>query len=248
LMMTQCSQSDLAGSWSLREPASLLFDPEQHHPVRLATETLLVTIGTLAVVKAIEGRPIPGMRWLLVPGLLVAAALIPTWIARRHFPRLGLDLDHIRLAWNVVSGVCLFALPIAFLGQWMAIRLGFPMPSRPAFSGRGDFLSWFLHQFLYVAVAEEVFFRGYIQANVMRLLLRRQERSLVTLRWAGIVISATCFALAHLVVQGQVISLLTFLPGLLLAWLLVRTRSLLAPILFHGVANVAYGVMALTLA
>ena len=64
----------------------------------------------------------------------------------------------------------------------------------------------------------------------------------------AIVVSATCFALAHVIVQGRMVCLLTFFPGLLLAWLFVRTRTLLAPILFHGLANIAYGLMALSLA
>jgi membrane protease YdiL (CAAX protease family) len=61
-------------------------------------------------------------------------------------------------------------------------------------------------------------------------------------------LSATCFAVAHVIVQGQVTSIVTFLPGVLMAWLFIRTRSLLAPILFHGLANATYGIMAMTLA
>jgi hypothetical protein len=105
-----------------------------------------------------------------------------------------------------------------------------------------------LHQVLYVAVAEEVFFRGYIQANVMRLLAGLRKGSPTIHQAIAIFVSAACFALAHVIVQGRAISLLTFFPGLLLAWLFVRTRTLLAPILFHGLANVTYGVMALSLA
>jgi membrane protease YdiL (CAAX protease family) len=246
-MMTPSCQSDLAGSWSLREPASLLFDPEHHHPVRLVLETCLVTIGVLAIIRMFEIRPVPALRGWLTPGVLVTAGLVPTWITRRRFPPLGLDPDHLRLGLSLVGRICLVALPIAFLGQWVAVRLGSPIAPRPVFAERTDLLSWCLYQFLYVAVAEEVFFRGYLHANVMRLLLRRQDRSVPALRWSGIVISATCFALAHFVVQGRLVALLTFLPGLLLAWLFVRSRSLLAPMLFHGLANVAYGVIAMIL-
>jgi membrane protease YdiL (CAAX protease family) len=63
----------------------------------------------------------------------------------------------------------------------------------------------------------------------------------------AIFVSAGCFALAHVVVQGQITAALTFVPGVILAWLFLRTGSLLAPILFHGVANVSYAVIALTL-
>jgi len=118
-------------------------------------------------------------------------------------------------------------------------------PSLPQEKG---LIGWVFYQFMYVAMAEEVFFRGYVQSNIMRLagpatgdLSGRRE-------WVIIVLSAACFAIGHLVVQGQAVSLLTFLPGLLpglvLGWLFIRTKSLLAPILFHGLANICYAAMA----
>ncbi|MBW7992570.1 MAG: CPBP family intramembrane metalloprotease [Planctomycetes bacterium] len=54
-----------------------------------------------------------------------------------------------------------------------------------------------------------------------------------------------CFS-ADSIVQGRIILLLTFLPGLVLGWLFIRTKSLLAPILFHGLANTCYCLMAAT--
>ena len=113
---------------------------------------------------------------------------------------------------------------------------------------QSDWISWLVYQFLYVAVAEEVFFRGYVQANVARLLAQRRWPSEAMRRTLALLASAACFAAAHAIVQGRMISLVTFVPGLLLAWLFLRTRSLLAPILFHGLANVTYGIMTLTLA
>jgi membrane protease YdiL (CAAX protease family) len=96
---------------------------------------------------------------------------------------------------------------------------------------------------MYVAMAEEVFFRGYVQSNILRLagpLIGGRTR---LAEWASIAISAVCFAVAHVIVQGQLVSVLTFLPGLILGWLFIRTGSLLAPILFHGLANVCYVMM-----
>jgi len=37
---------------------------------------------------------------------------------------------------------------------------------------------------------------------------------------------------------------MTFLPGRVLGWLFIRTKSLLAPVLFHGLANTCYCLMA----
>jgi membrane protease YdiL (CAAX protease family) len=118
-----------------------------------------------------------------------------------------------------------------------------PIPARPVMTGFDGWLTWLVYQFLYVAVAEEVFFQGYVQTNVMRCLGNAHPGR----QYLAMLISAGCFALAHVVVQGQVASALTFLPGVILAWLLIRTRSLLAPILFHGLANVSYGVIALAM-
>ena len=63
----------------------------------------------------------------------------------------------------------------------------------------------------------------------------------------GIIISATVFAVSHCLILGSIMPIITFLPGLIFGWLLVRAKSLLAPILFHGLANVFYGLIATVL-
>jgi len=49
---------------------------------------------------------------------------------------------------------------------------------------------------------------------------------------------------AHIIFLGQIISALTFLWGLICGCFFIRTRSLLAPILSHGLANACYLLMA----
>jgi membrane protease YdiL (CAAX protease family) len=135
--------------------------------------------------------------------------------------------------------------------------------------GGQNWACWLFYQFMYVAVAEEVFFRGYVQDNILRLISTvklgqyglQQSPTLQPVRrsvcevgsfgdgaWISITLSAACFAAAHIIIQGQIISVLTFLPGLILGWLFIRTRSLLAPILFHGLANICYFLMAVAFA
>jgi membrane protease YdiL (CAAX protease family) len=95
---------------------------------------------------------------------------------------------------------------------------------------------------MYMAMAEEVFFRGCVQSNIMRLadpVIGKQPR---LKEWAGIGVYAACFAAAHVIIQGRIVSVLTFLPGVVLGCLFIRTKSLLAPILFHGSVNVCYVV------
>ncbi len=241
-------QCDDAGPCSLAEPAPL-FRPASLVPASgwLAVETTAVTIGIIVAVRVLHGHGAAAFQWLLIPCALVAAALTPTWIARRDFPLVGLCADHVSLALRTVLPLCLGILPVVYLSLWLLASSGLPIPLRPVPAGPQDWPAWLLYQFLYVAAAEEVFFRGYVQANAMRLL-REYRLSEPAQRWIAIGVSAGCFALAHVAVQGQIVSALTFLPGLLMAWLFTRTHSLLAPILFHGLANVSYGIMAATLA
>ena len=246
-MNCSCTQPDRAGSASHWGAVGRLVDSGHERRTRLAAETALVMAGTLAVIRSLHAAPTGGSHWLLIPGILVTAALVPTWIARREFPRIGLDADHLRRTGRTVGVLCLCVLPVVLLGLWIAATWRLPIPLQPVIAGPGGWLAWLLYQFLYVAVAEEVFFRGYVQANIMHLL---NDRKPGTCMWRQVLIvglSAVCFALAHLLVQGRPIALLTFFPGLLLAWLFIRTRSLLGPILFHGLANVGYGILALTL-
>jgi len=232
----------IAGSTPLLVPTSSI-----RPSASLALETAAVAIAAVAAVRLLHVHRPVGLHWLLIPCTLAVAALAPAWIARRDFPRVGLRVETIGPSLRATAVVCLCVLPPVYLGLWLLTCWGIPIPLRPTLAPSDDRLSWLLYQFLYVAAAEEVFFRGYLQANTMRLL-GESRLSPPARRWIAIAISAGGFALAHIVVQGQIVSALTFLPGLLMAWLFARTRCLLASILFHGLANVSYGIMAATLA
>ncbi len=209
----------------------------------LAIETAAVAIGVIVAIRFLNMGPALELKWLLVPCLLVVAALLPTSLRGREFPPIGFDRKHATASLTLAGLTCLCAIPAVFLGLWLMVRMHLPIPLRPAAAGPDGWLAWLVYQFMYVAVAEEVFFRGYLQANMMNWLGdTRSFRACI-----AIVISAGCFALAHVIVQGQITSLFTFLPGLILAWLFFRTRSLLAPIVFHGFANVSYGIITLIL-
>lgn len=237
-----------AGSYSHDEPTPLPhFGSPTRHPALLALETTLVAAGTIAAAKVLGVHCPAQLRWLVIPGLLVVAALVPAWIGKRKLAPLGLSPDRVGLALGIVGRACVCIFPMLFLGLWMLRAVGLSAPLRPTVGEGGNWPAWLLYQFLYVAVAEEVFFRGYVQTNTMRLLDRTQRLPHATQRWIVIIVSAGCFALAHVVIQGQIISALTFLPGLVLAWLFARTHTLLAPILFHGLANASYGIILMTL-
>ena len=208
----------------------------------LVMETIMVMTGAIAVIRFLHANYAASIQWIAVPAVLVIASLVPAWIGKREFPHLGLR------GAGTVAGVCVCVFPAFFFGLWVLTLLNLPVPLRPIVPERQGWPAWLLYQFFYVAVAEEMFFRGYVQGNVMRWLNRLSQRPGLGPHGLAILISAGCFALAHVAVQGQITPILTFLPGLVLGWLFVRTGTLLAPILFHGLANVSYAAMAMTLA
>lgn len=242
------AQRTAAGPASVLDSARLAARPPRRRNVFLLLETLSVTIVTIVAVRIIVTSPVNGLAWFLAPGVLTAAALIPTIARKGDFARMGLTTRHIGPSLFLLGVTCAVVFPVMFLCMWMLKSWGWGLPLRPApLQGQG-WLAWLLYQFMYVAVAEEVFFRGYLQTNVLKLTCALKRRARRLRGPLTILLSAVCFAVAHVVVQGQVVSAVTFLPGLLLAWLFIRTKSLVAPILFHGLANTAYCMMAAALA
>jgi membrane protease YdiL (CAAX protease family) len=78
------------------------------------------------------------------------------------------------------------------------------------------------------AVAEEIFFRGWMQPT-----LRRRYSAAVSIVAVNLV-----FAPLHLIAAPYLISLLTFFPGLIMGWLRERYGNILPSIIFHFLGNV----------
>jgi membrane protease YdiL (CAAX protease family) len=222
----------------------LLWDGGQRRfDIALLVETALALIVAVSAIKTFGASSALGSSWLISPGILIVAALVPTAIRRGSFQALGFNVRHPADSLVVLAWTCAVAFPLAFCGLWLLGFFGFDLFSRPALLMGNGWIYWLLYQFIYIAVAEEVFFRGYLQSNILRLTKAVMGERPRRQQWTSIGISAACFALAHVIVQGRITSALTFLPGLVLGWLFIRTKSLLAPILFHGLANACYLVM-----
>ena len=209
----------------------------------LFTETALVTVAAILVIRLLATSSIFKAAWFVSPGILIAAALVPTVIRRAEFPKIGLNIRQIGPTVLVICQTCVVVFLALFAGLWLLKSFGLGLPLQPVQPKEQGWISWLFYQFMYVAVAEEVFFRGYVQSNILRLTNPGKDGQRRLWKWLSIVLSAACFAVAHIIIQGRIILVLTFLPGLILGWLFIRTRSLLAPILFHGLANACYLLM-----
>ena len=237
----QSGQLSIANSLPTVEPVGL-----KRFNNSLLIETTLVAIAAILAIRLLAASFISNAAWFVNPGILVAAAFIPTAIRRAEFPKIGLNIKQIGPTLLVVCWTCVVVFSALFAGLWLLKSFGLGLPLQPMLPKQQGWVGWLFYQFMYVAVAEEVFFRGYVQNNILRFTNPGKNGQRRLWKWLSIVLSAACFAVAHIIIQGRIMLVLTFLPGLVLGWLFIRTRSLLAPILFHGLANTCYLLMAAT--
>lgn len=222
------------------------------------TELILVVCAAACLLKFLNGISLGRFSWLIVPAGLVLASVLPSALRALKTRQvsllhrdvacvLGLHLNHWRYSLLLLSLTCLLCFPLLMGLLWLLTALGLALPLIPVIQ-KGTWLTWILYQFLYVAVAEEIFFRGFILGNLLRI--RPSGFSSCPWRWQliTVIVSAALFALIHVFLSENLLSGLTFFPGLILGWLFVRTRSLLAPILFHALANIFYALLPLIMA
>lgn len=87
-----------------------------------------------------------------------------------------------------------------------------------------------------VSFPEEVFFRGYLQTRLAKVMEKRIKLLGTDIGLAVIVTSAV-FALAHLIKGFDFRYLAVFFPSLLFGWVRERTNTILAPSLLHWLSN-----------
>lgn len=104
-----------------------------------------------------------------------------------------------------------------------------------AYGGLG-FVAQVVEGLFAVALAEEVFHRGYLMSALEERFPPRRKIFGAEIGLAA-VLSSLLFAVGHLVGMAQAARLATFFPALVFAWLWRRSGSLWAPALFHMGAN-----------
>jgi membrane protease YdiL (CAAX protease family) len=209
----------------------------------------LIAFGLFAVVGAAAG-------WLfttLRPAGPVAMVVVALWVnlllwtpiavihyTGRELRNFGITLHRWRegVAWGLVAAAVV--LPLFALGYWLV----WEVIAGKTLAWRADAVLTrvFFHHLLVVALPEEVFFRGYLQTLFSRAWPSRPHR------WWGdqgyaILATSVCFALLHLGWGFSWQRLGVFFPSLVFGWLRQRTGSVVAPILFHTLANVLMFVL-----
>jgi membrane protease YdiL (CAAX protease family) len=182
---------------------------------------------------------------------LIYVPLIVILYRRDPLADYGLTLAHIGRAFGMTVLVMVIVFPPYALGFHIYRQGLIPLRFSGLVGSAFAWFNWLLHtpragpwllqsffwQYFFVALPEEFFYRGYLQAR-FNALFGGRYRVFGTAVGVALPISATIFALHHFLISPAPQALLVFFPALLFSWLRETTGSLLAPGLFHAACNV----------
>jgi membrane protease YdiL (CAAX protease family) len=170
------------------------------------------------------------------PVLFLYGPFVLAIIGKRSAASWGLTLGDPWNGTRLALGTAAIVLPVFVLGYyvfwgWFVGRTIIP------FSGDA-LLSTGIWALVGIALPEEVFFRGWMQSRLGEFY-DGGVKILGAKIGPAILISSALFTLTHLVTNPDPIRLAVFFPSLIFGWLRARTGSVLAPVLFHWLADLA---------
>ena len=151
---------------------------------------------------------------------ILALCLWHIYQKKLSFSELGLKRD--KWLKYLLIGVAI-GIPVG-VGEYFVIH---PAPAFPTFEVK-YLLRDMAYMFLFVGIGEELLFRGLLQRDLMKAL---------GWKW-GIILASLMFAVMHLTWRSIPELVFVFFVGLVLGCLYYKTKSLVAPIVLHGVGNV----------
>src|ERR1700722_8247386 len=202
---------------------------------------------------------IPGLSGAFSPKTIAAIVFLylPVWAMRRRgeFPEdYGVPTAGWRrsLAYALLSSA--ITLPLYCLGFYAYAKLAHHLPSEVSrlltpYRPRTDlvfrlprrFPLQIIDQLLVVALPEEFFYRGYMQARLEKHFGEGRP-ILGILAGRGFLLTQVLFALGHLV-EPYPWRLAVFFPALLFGWLRARTGTLVSGVLYHATCNLTVLVL-----
>jgi membrane protease YdiL (CAAX protease family) len=101
-----------------------------------------------------------------------------------------------------------------------------PEPTFPSFEVR-HVLTDYIYMTFFVAIGEEMLFRGIIQTDLQRAIGK----------WNGLHVTSFLFGIMHMSWRSPEELLFATLSGYLLGYVYMKTKSLTLPISLHGINN-----------
>lgn len=176
--------------------------------------------------------------------LLISFVLI--WLDGEKLAFYGLTLESLGKSLLYIVG-CVFLLLPAFYYSYARYCTPVVELFHSLFSFGGDFcvgfninrlvsakvllnkqvIYFFISQVFFVALPEELFFRGYLQSQLLKIMRPM----------GAIVVGSVLFAVLHLVPTRNFLVLLTFFPGVLFGIIRYTTKSIFASVILHASFN-----------
>jgi uncharacterized protein len=212
---------------------------------QITREALLAGAGilvALAVVKHLGALvPLIGQHaFTIAAGIQLYVPIL--LIGRRGITRdtLGLRLDRWREDLTLVAALSVATIVPFAIGHHFWQTLLFNRRFTPRLPD--DFLTMLLTQIFVVALAEELFFRGYLQERLERLWPAKRKLFGAPFG-AAIIVASAIFALAHFVGEYRFDRLGPFFPALLFGLLRARTGTIVGAIGYHAFCNALSDVL-----
>jgi membrane protease YdiL (CAAX protease family) len=207
------------------------------------------TVGVLALFTVARTFHVLGPVAVSI-GLLTAALALIAWNAGATAADLGLGRPDVRAGLGYGAAAILVVLLVLLIAAVIPATNGFLHDSRAQISGGRLLFELGVPVVLLTAIPEEFAFRGVLLGSALRMW-GPWRASLVTSALFGLWHIAPTFGTmadnyefrgAATNAAGQALLVLgaiavTFLAGLALCWLRLRSRSLIAPVLAHMATN-----------
>jgi len=201
--------------------------------IALPTVDLQFALDGIGLVPQVDALLLPGVS--LPIGKLTAVSLaLLLYTVRYPIDHLGLTFRFTWLdLWRALQGTAAFAVmgvPVGLLLGFLRLSLYRPSPAEAVAAVLGGYLL--------IALPEEILFRGAIQ-NLTSARVRRW--------WAGLLIAAPVFGLAHInnatpgfAEPNWAYALMATLAGLAYGWVWERTHKVTASALTHMAVNLIW--------
>lgn len=230
--------------WPLETFGVITLETDQKKYVR---DVIIVYVVTLVLLKVFyELRKVSiveSILWLIVP---LVFFLVPYFALRwreESFADYGVSLpEKIKGAYREAKPALRLALltalvtfpPFTFL-FWIwskFIHMGGIMKMNPL-----AWVSILIFQFFYVALPEELFYRGYILGKLNKVWPPVVSILKVPVGF-GIPVTAVLFAFGHFLINFSPARLGVFFPALIFGWMREKTGGILASAVYHAMCNI----------
>lgn len=205
----------------------------------LLTESVLVTFTLLVLLLLFQAHPVSPRVGLAGEIVIPLFCLLVPWsiltIRRESFAEFGLHLEGFSRSLGTGLLFSLFLLTPYFVAFY--IWSGRPEVHFPGWHGSIRWLKLCLFQVFYIALPEEIFFRGYLQTRLNQVL-GRPYAVLGARIGGGLLGAAAVFMLLHLVYAVNLWTLGILVPALIFGWLREKTGSITASTVFHALSNI----------